>query len=78
MADVSNGGARLTVASDFELRVGDDIGIAVERLGTTAVGIRLHGRVRYCEARDNRVDVGVELVFHTPQEQRIAEMLFRN
>jgi len=52
--------------------------MAVERLGTTVVGIRLHGHIRYCEQRDGSLDLdlGVALDFRTPQEQQIAQSLF--
>lgn len=74
--DVSHGGARITIDSARGIRVGDLIAIAVERLGDTSVGIRVHGKIRHLVARGEVVDVGVELEFTTPQERRIAETLF--
>jgi len=74
--DVSHSGARLTIGDARGVRVGDSIAIAVERLGDTSVGIRLHGSIRHVVTLGESVDVGVELVFATPQERRIAETLF--
>ena len=74
--DVSHGGARLTTDNAVDVRVGNLIGISVERLGDTTVGIKLRGQVRHVVAQGTGFSVGVKLDFASPQERRIAEMLF--
>jgi hypothetical protein len=76
LVDNSAHGVRLLVAPTTRYRVGADVAIAVERLGDTSVGLRLHGRVRHVRTDDDGTHVGVDLTFATPQEQRTAEMLF--
>jgi len=74
--DISQGGARVIAPADAAAHAGDAIAMAVERLGTTVVGIRLHGHIRYCEQRDGSLDLGVALNFRTPQERQLAQTLF--
>jgi hypothetical protein len=79
--NVSSGGAQLTTLLPCALRTGDRIGVAVERLGSTPVGITLCGKVAHLtrvtdgDAQDDCA-IGVAIDFTTPQEQRIAESLF--
>jgi len=74
--DTSTRGAKLVLVAEPAIRSGDEVGIAVERVGTTAVGLRLRGIARHISHTDGTTVIGVELVFRTPQELRTAEMLF--
>ena len=75
--DISAGGALITAPADTPVRVNDNVSIAVERLGATSVGVRLHGRVRDRRCTDRGVDIGVELTFDSLLDRRTAEMLFK-
>lgn len=77
--DISAHGAGTVVVGGREVQVGDAIVIDLERIGATAVGIRVRGVVRHVDQRDSEgvMVFGVELEFTTPQERRAAEMLFQ-
>ena len=76
LVDTSAHGVQLVVPPTARYRIGADVAIAVERLGETSVGLRLHGRVRHVQTDDESTHLGVDLTFATPHEQRTAEMLF--
>jgi hypothetical protein len=76
--DVSAGGAGIVIYGGQPLEVGSSVVIDLERIGATAVGLRVRGVTRHvghCDP-EGGVLIGIELHFDTPHELRTASMLF--
>ncbi|MFN8028441.1 MAG: PilZ domain-containing protein [Acidimicrobiia bacterium] len=81
--DVSGGGARIVAPAPTAVRAGDGVTLSVDRLGSTWVGITLHGRVAHVTTAEPASDddatalsVGIALDFTSPQDRRVAASLF--
>ena len=66
----------MVVDGEFDVVVGDDVIVDVERIGVTPVGFRVVGRVRNVGPLHERdgLRIGLQISFDGPHQRRIAEL----